>query len=106
MDTDSPAAEQLSPDGAAAAVLDAVGEGMQTGEISHDFVKEIDHTIDEILREFDKGEDMDKSLQKLDDFRDKVSEAVDNGEITSTARASAIDEALREFEQALRHALQ
>lgn len=106
VDTDSPAAEQLSPDGAAAAVLDAVGEGLQTGEISHDFVKEIDHTIDEILREFDKGEDMDKSLQKLDDFRDKVSEAVDKGEITSTARASAIDEAFREFEQALRHALQ
>jgi serine/threonine protein kinase len=99
--TGSPAPERPSPQEAAALVLDAVGGGIQTGEITHDFAKEIDHTIDELLRETGKGEDVDKSLEKLDDLREKVSEAVEKGEITSAARASAIDRALLEFEQAL-----
>jgi serine/threonine protein kinase len=99
--TGSPAPEQPSPQEAAALVLDAVGGGIQTGEITHDFAKEIDHTIDELLRETGKGEDVDKSLEKLDGLREKVSEAVEKGEITSAARASAIDEALLEFERAL-----
>ncbi len=104
VDTGSPASERPSPQEAAAVVLDAVGDGVETGEITGHLGNEIRHTIDEILRETDKGADIDKSLEELDDFRGKMSEAVEKGEITSAARASAIDEALQEFEQALRDA--
>ena len=47
---------------------------------------------------------MDGLLEKVDDLREKVSEALEKGEITSADRASAIDEALLGFEEALRDA--
>jgi hypothetical protein len=103
VDTGSSAPEQTLPQEAAGAVLDAVQAGVETGEISHDFAKEIDHTIDEMVRETEKGEDTDKSVEKLDDLREKVSEALEKGEITSPARASAIVDALLGFEQVFRN---
>jgi serine/threonine protein kinase len=106
VETSSPAPEQPSPHEAAAVVLDAVGEGLETGEITDHFDHEIRHTIDEILREADKGEDVDGLLEKVDDLREKVSEALEKGEITSAERASAIDEALLTFAEALRDAEQ
>jgi len=102
--TISPAPEQPSPQEAAAIVLDTVGEGIETGEITGHFDHDIRHTIDEILRDTDKGEDVDGLLEKVDDLREKVSEALQKGEITSADRASAIDEALLGFEEALRDA--
>jgi len=102
----SPAPEQPSPHEAAAVVLDTVGEGIETGEITDHFDHEIRHTIDEILRDTDKGEDVDGLLEKVDDLREKVSEALEKGEITSADRASAIDEALLMFAEALRDAEQ
>jgi hypothetical protein len=45
-------------------------------------------------------------LEKVDDLREKVSEALEKGEITSSDRASAIDEALLMFAEALRVAKQ
>ncbi len=106
VETSSPAPEQPSPHEAAAVVLDTVGEGLETGEITDHFDHEIRHTIDEILREADKGEDVDGLLEKVDDLREKVSEALEKGEITSADRASAIDEALLTFAEALRDAEQ
>ncbi len=47
---------------------------------------------------------MDKLLEKVDDLREKVSEALEKGEITAADRASAIDEALLKFAEALRDA--
>jgi hypothetical protein len=44
-------------------------------------------------------------LEKVDDLREKVSEALEKGEITSADRA-AIDEALLMFAEALRDAEQ
>jgi eukaryotic-like serine/threonine-protein kinase len=104
--TMSPAPEQPSPHEAAAVVLDTVGEGIEMGEITGHFDHEIRHTIDEILRETDKGEDAERLLEKVEDLREKVSEALEKGEISSADRASAIDEALLTFEEALRDAEQ
>jgi eukaryotic-like serine/threonine-protein kinase len=106
VETSSPAPEQPSPEEAAAVVLATVGDGIETGEITDHFDHEIRHTIDEILRDSDKGEDVDKLIEEVDDLREKVSEALDKGEITSADRASAIDEALLMFAEALREAEQ
>ena len=105
-ETSSPAPEQPSPHEAAAVVLATVDEGIETGEITDHFDHEIRHTIDEILRDSDKGEDVDGLLEKVDDLREKVSEALEKGEITSAERASAIDEELLMFAEALRDAEQ
>jgi eukaryotic-like serine/threonine-protein kinase len=105
-ETSSPAPEQPSPHEAAAVVLATVSAGIETGEITDHFDHEIRHTIDEILRDSDKGEDVDGLLEKVDDLREKVSEALEKGEITSADRASAIDEALLMFAEALRDAEQ
>jgi serine/threonine-protein kinase len=102
--TISPAPEQPSPHEAAAVVLDTVDEGIEKGEITDHLDHDLRHTIDEILRDTDKGEEADKLLEKVDDLREKVSEALEKGEITSADRASAIDEALLRFEEALRDA--
>jgi eukaryotic-like serine/threonine-protein kinase len=104
VETSSPAPEQPSPQEAAAIVLDTVSEGIEAGEITGHFDHDIRHTIDEILRDTEKGEDVDGLLEKVDDLREKVSEALEKGEITSADRASAIDEALLRFEEALRGA--
>jgi polyhydroxyalkanoate synthesis regulator phasin len=85
-------------------VLDTVGEGIETGEITGHFDHDIRHTIDEILRDTDKGEEADKVLEKIDELRENVSDALEKGEITSAARASAIDQALLSFSEALRDA--
>jgi eukaryotic-like serine/threonine-protein kinase len=106
VETSSSAPEQPSPHEAAAVVLDTVGEGIETGEITDHVDHEIRHTIDEILRETDKDEDVERLLEKVDDLREKVSEALEKGEITSADRASAIDEALLKFAEALRDAEQ
>jgi hypothetical protein len=105
-ETSSPAPEQPSPKEAAAVVLATVSEGIETGEITDHFDHEIRHTIDEILRDTDKGEDVEGLLEKVDDLRQKVSEALEKGEITSAERASAIDEELLMFAEALRDAEQ
>ena len=105
-ETSSPAPERPSPHEAAAVVLATVDEGIETGEITDHFDHEIRHTIDEILRDSDKGEDVDGLLEKVDDLREKVSEALEKGEITSAERASAIDEELLMFAEALRDAEQ
>ena len=104
METGSPAPEQPSFHEAAAVVLDTVGEGIETGEITGHFDHEIRHTIDEILRDTDKGEDVEGLLEKVDDLREKVSEALEKGEITAADRASSIDDALLKFAEALRDA--
>jgi serine/threonine protein kinase len=106
VETSSPVPEQPSPQEAAAVVLATVGEGIETGEITDHFDHDIRHTIDEILRDTDKGEDVDKLLEEVDHLREKVSEALEKGEITSADRASAIDEALLMFAEALRDAEQ
>jgi len=106
VETSSSAPEQPSPHEAAAVVLDTVGEGIETGEITGHFDQEIRHTIDEILRDTDKGEDVEGLLEKVDDLREKVSEALEKGEITDADRASTIDEALLKFAEALRDAEQ
>jgi eukaryotic-like serine/threonine-protein kinase len=102
--TVSPPPDQSSPQEAAAIVLGIVDEGMQAGEITGHFDHDIRHTMDEILREADKGEDADELLEKIEDLREKVSEALDEGEITSPDRASAIDQALVTLEETLRDA--
>jgi serine/threonine-protein kinase len=104
VETSTLAPAQPSPEEAALVVLDTVGEGIEAGEITGHIEKEIRHTIDEILREADKGEDADKSLEKVDELQEKVSEALDKGEITSADRASAIQESLLSFAEALRDA--
>jgi predicted Ser/Thr protein kinase len=108
----SPATEQPqevagpSPQEAAGLVFVTVSDGVEAGEVTHDIGNEIRHEIDEILRELDKDGDLEKSVEKLGELRQKVSEAFDKGEITSAARASAIDDALLRFAEALSDAEQ
>jgi serine/threonine protein kinase len=90
-----------SPQEAAGLVFVTVSDGVEAGEVTHDIGNEIRHEIDEILRELDKDGDVEKSVEKLGELRQKVSEAFDKGEITSAARASAIDDALLRFAEAL-----
>ena len=104
VETSTLAPAQPSPEEAALVVLDTVGQGIEAGEITGHLDQEIRHTIDEILREADKGEDVDKSLEKVADLQEKVSEALEKGEITSADRASAIQQALQTFAEALRGA--
>jgi len=104
VETGALAPAEPSPEEAALIVLDTVGEGIEAGEIAGHIDQEIRHTIDEILREAGKGEDIDKSLEKVDGLQEKVSEAIEKGEITSADRASAIQEALLSFAEALSEA--
>jgi len=105
----SPATEQsspeevpaLSPEEAAGLVLETVSDGVEAGEVDDGISRDIDHQIDEILRELDKDGDAEKLVEKVGDLREKVSEAFDKGEITSAARASAIDDALLGFAETL-----
>jgi len=91
----------LSPQEAAGLVLETVSDGVEAGEVMDHFSNEIRHDIDEILRELDKDGDLEKLVEKLGDLREKVSEAFDKGEIASAARASAIDDSLLRFAEAL-----
>ena len=103
--TISPPPAQSSPQEAAAIVLGIVDEGIEAGEITDHFDHDIRHSMDEILRETDKGdEDTDRLLEKVEDLRKKVSEALEKGEITSADRASAIGQALVTLEETLRNA--
>jgi serine/threonine protein kinase len=91
----------LSPEEAAGVVFQTVSDGVQAGEVTDDASKDIDHQMDEILRELDKDGDVERVVEKLGELRQKVSEAFEKGEITSAARASAIDDALLRFGEAV-----
>jgi serine/threonine-protein kinase len=91
----------LSPEEAAGLVFQTVSDGVEAGEVSDDASKDISHKMDEILRDLDKEEDVEKLVEKVGELREKVSEAFEKGEITSAARASAIDDALLRFAEAL-----
>jgi len=102
----SPATEQLSPLEAAGLVFETVSDGIEAGDVTGGISEQIRRKIDEILRELDEDGDLEKSFEKVDELREKVSEASEKGEITSAARASAIDDALLKFAEALRDAEQ
>jgi predicted Ser/Thr protein kinase len=91
----------LSPEEAAGLVFQTVSDGVEAGEVTDDASKDISHQMDEILRDLDKEEDVEKVVEKLGELRQKVSEAFEKGEITSAGRASAIDDALLGFAEAL-----
>jgi ArsR family metal-binding transcriptional regulator len=57
--------------------------------------------IDEAFKELGDDEDVDKALGKIEDLQEKVGEALEKGEITSSARAQAIDDALEELADAI-----
>jgi eukaryotic-like serine/threonine-protein kinase len=102
--TEQPPPEEpagLSPEEAAGLVFQTVSDGVEAGEVTDHASKDILHEMDEILRELDKGEDVEKVVEKVGELREKVSEAFEKGEITSEARASAIDDALLGFAEAL-----
>jgi len=91
----------LSAEEAAGLVFQTVSDGVQAGEVTDHASKDIVHQMDEILRELDKDGDVERVVEKLGELRQKVSEAFEKGEITSEARASAIDDALLGFAEAL-----
>jgi eukaryotic-like serine/threonine-protein kinase len=91
----------LSAEEAAGVVFQTVGDGVEAGEVTDHAGKDILHEMDEILRELDHDGDVEKAVEKLGELREKVSEALEKGEITSAARASAIDDALLGFAEAL-----
>ena len=101
----SPSTE-LPPQEAAGLVFETVSDGVESGEVTDDISKDIRHEIDEIIRDLDKDGDVEKLLEKLGELREKVSEALDKGEITSPARAAAIDNALVGLAEALSDAEQ
>ena len=91
----------LSPEEAAGLVVQTVNDGVAAGEITAHAGMDIGHQMDEILRELDHDGDVEKVVEKVGELRQKVSEAFEKGEITSQARASAIDDALLGFAEAL-----
>jgi len=91
----------VSPQEAAGLVVETVNDGIEAGEVTGGISEEISHKIDEILRELDEDGDLAKSVEKVDELREKVSEALEKGEINSAARASAIDDALQRLAEAL-----
>ena len=97
----SPTTEQSPPEEAAGVVLQTVSDGVEASEVTDHAGKDIDHQMDEILRELDKDGDVEKVVEKVGELRQKVSEAFEKGEITSESRASAIDDALLGFAEAL-----
>jgi eukaryotic-like serine/threonine-protein kinase len=100
---ESPPVEPVgqSPEEAAGLVLQTVSDGVAAGEITDHAGKDIGHEMDEILRELDHDGDVEKVVEKVGELRQKVSEALEKGEITSEARASAIDDALLGFAEAV-----
>jgi hypothetical protein len=90
-----------SPEEAAGLVFQTVSDGVEAGEITDHAGHDIAHQMDEILRGLDKDEDVEKVVEKIGELRQKVSEAFEKGEITSESRASAIDDALLGFAEAL-----
>jgi serine/threonine protein kinase len=89
-----------SPEDAAALVLDTIDQGVVAGEVADDVQRDFEHKIDEILRDIDKDEELEKSLHGIEDLQHKIDEAVQRGEM-DPARASAIDDALLAFEQSI-----
>jgi serine/threonine-protein kinase len=92
-EADAPA-EPETPGAAAQDVIDVVNEGVSAGEVSGDIVGEVQSKVDEIVREVDEEEGVEKAFEKISELQDKVAEALEEGEITSQARADAINDAL------------
>jgi hypothetical protein len=96
-----PPAEPPSSGEAALHVFDVVSEGIAASEVRGGIVGEVQHKIDEAFRELEEHKDLEKALDKIAELQEKVSEALEKGEITSPARARAIDDALDELAAAL-----
>jgi transcriptional regulator with XRE-family HTH domain len=60
-----------------------------------------DEDLAALVEELEEHEDLEKALDKIAELQARVSEAVDKGEITSPARARAIDDALDELAAAI-----
>jgi hypothetical protein len=71
-----------------------VSEGIAAGEVTGGIVGEVQHKIDEAFKELEEHQDLEKALDKVEELQEKVIEARDKGEITSQARARAINDAL------------
>jgi serine/threonine-protein kinase len=100
--TSEPSAQPPSPRQAGQHVVDVVNAGIAAGEVTGGIVGEVDHQIDEVFKELEEHHDVERALEKVAELRDKVGEALDKGEITSSTRAQAITEALDELAAAIR----
>jgi eukaryotic-like serine/threonine-protein kinase len=98
-DVSTGSAEPLSLQQAAALVLEVASAQIPESDRTH-IDEEIRAKIEEILRDDARGEDPERSLEKIAELRDKVAEAADKDEITPEARA-AIDDALMKLADAL-----
>jgi eukaryotic-like serine/threonine-protein kinase len=96
-----PPAKPPSSRQAAQHLFDVVSAGIAAGQVTGGIVGEVQHKIDEAFKELNEHEDLQKALDKIAELQAKVGEAVDKGEITSPARAHAIDKALDELGAAL-----
>ena len=96
-----PPPEPPSSQEAAQHVFDVVSEGIAAGEVTGGIVGEVQHKIDEAFKELDEHQDLEKALDKIQELQEKVIDAREKGEITSRARARAINDALDELAAAL-----
>jgi serine/threonine protein kinase len=90
-----------SPRVAAERVFDVVRQGIADGDVTSGIAGEVQKKVDEVLRELEEEADIHQALEKLAEMQGKVNEALEKGEITSPARASAINGALDDFAMAL-----
>jgi hypothetical protein len=102
--TEPPPGQPGSLRDAARAVFDEVSAGVAAGQVSGGIVGEIQRKIDELLREFDKGQPVERSIEKIAELRTKLKEALEKDEITSHTRMRAIDDALADFTASLQEA--
>jgi hypothetical protein len=75
--------------------------GLNSGQISDDVAREVEHKLRDVARELDRG-NTDKALEQLEDLRDKIEEFLEKGQITTEERAAAITSAIDRVAETIR----
>jgi serine/threonine-protein kinase len=95
----SPVRAAVTPSEAGQTLVDLARQLEGTGELSGDLVKDVDHGVDDALRELENG-DQDKAAEEVDKLRDRVGEALEHGDVSSEG-AQSLDAAIDELASAI-----
>jgi hypothetical protein len=97
----SPSVSQPQTAQAAGAALLALTQQLQdAGAIDHKLASDIEHTVDEVVNGKGKHDEGADAADKLNELKDKVSEAVDQGTL-SAADGGRLADAIDRLEQVL-----
>lgn len=96
-----PSPEPLSLREAGRSLVQVVNAGIAAGEVGGGIVEEVQDTIDAVFQPLEDDQDRQDALDAIEELQAKVGEALDNGEISSSETAQAIDDALDKLGAAL-----